>query len=542
MYGITLPLFEGIAVVALLTQQQHALKSSSPPGGAEAFATWQSFPLSSSSSTMTRSSNDCNNGKLFSIGPGSRVRGGGGGDSSSSGRGPLRVLSFTRLQAQQRSKNKSGDGADDEPDDSESNKASSYIFTEFNAVTPSTISTPSTTTVVSLSLLEKQNAETSNSIIEYLDDSSLFQELSKYEGQLTIQRDVEDSQKLQKGIDYAISKGVISDTFEKPTYCDIDVLGKSPDDVAKEILSKVDGDNKDDEDAMDEGSIIVICGLSGTGKGTTVAKICQQLQDNQGQKVVNWSNGNIFRSITLLAVKWCEQNCDGGNHFDKEKALTPENLSTFFNMLEFGLYNDKYDIRIKGIGMDTLVSEAQNTVLKAPEVAKNIPTVAEMIQGRTPTDASSYMHVFSSIGSSFFIVPTLHVCLTLFLFYFHTFLVPASPVTGEVINFASDAIERMKKDGYYVLVEGREQTVNYIQTTNRFNLMLSDPSLIGKRRAAQRLMANAFTRLKQPGVTDGVDDTSDDDETASIVAKILQDSLRELTKDLPSHASKETKI
>ena len=42
-----------------------------------------------------------------------------------------------------------------------------------------------------------------------------------------------------------------------------------------------------------------------------------------------------------------------------------------------------------------------------------------------------------------------------------------------------------------VLVEGREETVNFIPTEFRFCLMMSDTSLIGKRRAAQRILAKA---------------------------------------------------
>jgi len=63
---------------------------------------------------------------------------------------------------------------------------------------------------------------------------------------------------------------------------------------------------------------------------------------------------------------------------------------------------------------------------------------------------------------------------------------------GEVILFAAKAVETMGADGLVVLLEGREQTVNYVRTPHRFTLILSDESLIGKRRAAQRLMAAAL--------------------------------------------------
>lgn len=68
-------------------------------------------------------------------------------------------------------------------------------------------------------------------------------------------------------------------------------------------------------------------------QGTTVAKLQEKLQKEDGKQVVCWSNGNIFRSVTLLAATWCEQNgCDG---FDAVKALTKENLASFMSMLEF---------------------------------------------------------------------------------------------------------------------------------------------------------------------------------------------------------------
>lgn len=95
-----------------------------------------------------------------------------------------------------------------------------------------------------------------------------------------------------------------------------------------------------------------------------------------------------------------------------------------------------------------LVSEVQNTELKSPKVSKNIPTVAEVTQ-------------------------------------------------GEVVLFASNAVRQMGEDGIFVLLEGREQTVNYVRTPLRFTLTLSDMSLIGKRRAAQRLAAAALGEVNE---------------------------------------------
>jgi hypothetical protein len=191
------------------------------------------------------------------------------------------------------------------------------------------------------------------------------------------------------------------------------------------------------------------------------------LEADEGKKVVTWSNGNIFRSVTLLAVTWCEQQPDIDG-FDKEKALTKENLESFIGMLSFGKFDGKYDTRINGLGLDMLVSKVQNTELKSPKVSMNIPTVAEVTQ-------------------------------------------------GEVILFAAKAVETMGKDGIFVLLEGREQTVNYVRTPHRFTLILSDDSLIGKRRAAQRLMAEALNTLGS---------SADED-----VAKALEASLDKLASE-----------
>jgi hypothetical protein len=49
---------------------------------------------------------------------------------------------------------------------------------------------------------------------------------------------------------------------------------------------------------------------------------------------VTWSNGNVFRSLTLLAATHCAQTLGEGK-FDAA-CLTAENLATWMGMLEFG--------------------------------------------------------------------------------------------------------------------------------------------------------------------------------------------------------------
>lgn len=85
--------------------------------------------------------------------------------------------------------------------------------------------------------------------------------------------------------------------------------------------------------------------------------------------------------------------------------------------------------------------------------------------------------------------------------------------------FAANAVETMGKDGLFVLLEGREQTVNYVRTPFRFILELSDPSLIGKRRAAQRLMADVLEKVPEQAT---------DEE----ILNVLDTRLAEMVKDV----------
>jgi hypothetical protein len=60
--------------------------------------------------------------------------------------------------------------------------------------------------------------------------------------------------------------------------------------------------------------------------------------------------------------------------------------------------------------------------------------------------------------------------------------------------------QTMRNAGCNVLMEGRSQTLNYVRTPYRFELMLSKPLTIGLRRAAQRLIGAATPVLKKIAV------------------------------------------
>ncbi|KAL1529610.1 hypothetical protein AB1Y20_000553 [Prymnesium parvum] len=286
-------------------------------------------------------------------------------------------------------------------------------------------------TPLSLPLLARADDTSTEAVLSVFDADPLFAALAKKEMEAILVRDDEDASKLADGIAMAVAKGVLPAKPAAAKVTKVHVHGKPADAVAAEICAAVG-------DAAAGGCILTLQGLSGTGKGTTVAKLQALLP-----RAVCWSNGNVFRALTLLAVTYCEKH---GLPLCAE-ALTPSLIGELMRCLTFGKFHGEFDIRICGQGFDLLVSEVANTALKEPRVGKNIPTVAKMTQ-------------------------------------------------GEVINFAADAADAMRADGMNVLMEGRAQTLAYVRTPHRFELVLSSPLLIGKRRAAQRLVCGALNRLK----------------------------------------------
>mmetsp|Transcript_5032 Transcript_5032/g.15804 ORF Transcript_5032/g.15804 Transcript_5032/m.15804 type:complete len:321 (-) Transcript_5032:370-1332(-) len=276
---------------------------------------------------------------------------------------------------------------------------------------------------VSWPVLEAQNASTTAALIERLSGEPWFEAFARAEGEAILARDAEDAEKLEAGIAQSVARGVLRKRAFEPQYTEIDVLGKTPDQVCDVILAKV---------PVERGAVVVLCGLSGTGKGTTVATLQRRLA-----KAARWSNGDCFRALTWLACTWCEQH----GVTDVAEALTPENVATFVRMLSFEKTREgSWDLRVHGLGISARVSQVANTALKAPRISRNVPTVSHKAQ-------------------------------------------------GEVVLFANEAVAKLKNAGRVVLLEGRRATVNYIDSPFRFVLTISDTDLLGKRRAAQRLAA-----------------------------------------------------
>jgi len=282
-------------------------------------------------------------------------------------------------------------------------------------------------------VLSKQDDRTSNAVIALLEGDPAFKALSTSEGEGIIKRDAEDEKQLAKGIELSVSRGVLPANVEVEPTVEVDVKGKSADEVADEIIAKLGGG---------EGQVVVLQGLSGTGKGTTVGKLQAKLP-----KCVSWSNGNVFRSVTLLATKDCEAK---GIEFSPE-VLTTENVAEYMKRLSFKKQEDgSFDIEIDCYDKKYRVADIVNTVLKEPTVGGRVPTVAGTCQ-------------------------------------------------GEVVLFAGEAVKTLKEAGHNVLLEGRAQTLNHIRTPTRFTLVIREPELLGSRRAAQRVMAGAVDKLKGAG-------------------------------------------
>ncbi|KAJ1450539.1 hypothetical protein M885DRAFT_583178 [Pelagophyceae sp. CCMP2097] len=276
-------------------------------------------------------------------------------------------------------------------------------------------------------------------IIARLGADAEFDLKAREETEDLLARDAADDEKLAEGIALAVKHGVLEKDVQVEPVHKINVFGRCADEVADVIYSACVG-------AGDDGRVIVLQGLSGCGKGTTVSKLLKRFHPS-----VSWSNGNLFRCVTLLALEHCNRIGFEGSEDSAKllKELSPENIREWLECLTFDHFDEGYDIAIDGEGVKKRVSHIANTLLKEKRIGKAIPTVASVSQ-------------------------------------------------GQVVTFADAALQRMKRDGLTVLVEGRAPTLAYVRSPLRFELTIDDPLLLGQRRVAQKLMAAAHAAL-QPG-------------------------------------------
>lgn len=276
-----------------------------------------------------------------------------------------------------------------------------------------------------------------DAIIELLKDNPLFQKVSKQETERTMARDAKDGEKLAKGISDAVGAGTLTALKVAPSYELIDVSKLNADERAEHIIRALPS-----EGGAVQGCVLVLVGNSGTGKGTTCGKIMERVP-----QASMWSNGNCFRALTMLAIRHCQAAGDGAFN---TACLTPNNLEQWVNMLEFGKFNGKvFDIKISGLGVDELVSNIALTELRKPQISNNVPLVAEKAQ-------------------------------------------------AQVVKLCIQAVEKLASDGKVVLLEGRRETLDFIPSRFRFELVMPAEGLmlIGQRVASQRIMAVASKKAQ----------------------------------------------
>ncbi|CBZ27776.1 conserved hypothetical protein [Leishmania mexicana MHOM/GT/2001/U1103] len=295
-----------------------------------------------------------------------------------------------------------------------------------------------------LQILREQDDVSSSCVLALLKGNAHFQSLSKNEGEDILRRDNEDAEKLSNGIRIAIRKGIVSGKPDASPVNKLNVVGLSAQEVTDKIMAALPSKN---------GNIIILQGLSGTGKGTTVSKLKDALP-----KCVTWSNGNIFRSYTYL----CNEVLAAQGKEITEESLTDELLSSVekrvtFVKCEDGIFHTMLD-------GTTRVADVQNTLLKTPLISSKVPTVAQKTQ-------------------------------------------------GEVIRFGAGAVKQLSADGYNVILEGRSQTLDYIASPLRFELVIPDVEVLGQRRAAQRVMAKALEMLG---------DSASEEEVSKVLVKAVE--------------------
>ncbi|KPA79721.1 hypothetical protein ABB37_05484 [Leptomonas pyrrhocoris] len=297
---------------------------------------------------------------------------------------------------------------------------------------------------LTLQILRQQDDVCSSCVLAALRNNATFQKLSESEGRGIVQRDNEDAGKLCDGIRIAIRKGILSGHPDVSPVTKINVVGLTANAVADKIVAAL---------PSLAGNVIVLQGLSGTGKGTTVNKLQDALP-----KCVTWSNGNVFRSYTYL----CNEVLAAQGKEITTENLTDDLLADVARRVSFVKCDDgTFQTMLDGT---TRVADVQNTALKTPLISAKVPTVAQQTQ-------------------------------------------------GEVIRFGAAAIKLLSADGYNVILEGRSQTLDYIPSPLRFELVIPEIGLLGQRRAAQRVMAKALEM---------VSDNATDEEVQKAVEKAAE--------------------
>ncbi|GMH83315.1 hypothetical protein TL16_g09558 [Triparma laevis f. inornata] len=234
--------------------------------------------------------------------------------------------------------------------------------------------------------LKAGGATASQAVISALDGYQPFIDFGAKEGLGIKTRDAEDGDMLEAGINLSLSTSVLSPS-DKTTvpYTVVKVDNKTPQEVSEQILLSIQESSRDSSQ-LNIG-VITIVGFSGVGKGTTVSSLKTSLTslrtDLNPDLVLCWSNGNIFRSLTVLTSLYMQQNNLSNVEETISGSKSVELKKKLMDCLKFEInpLTSDFDTHIIGFGVDYWVKDIETTVLKGDLVKGKIPTVAKSTQG-----------------------------------------------------------------------------------------------------------------------------------------------------------------
>lgn len=282
----------------------------------------------------------------------------------------------------------------------------------------------STSSRLSLKVLRLQNDLTSSAVIQYYKSHGHFEKLAHQETRAIKKRDQEDDKQVADGIQRAIGKGVLSRVQASPP-----IRLKVDHQSAEEVAGLIQDHMKEHPETR----LLVLFGNSGVGKGTTVAALKARL----GSQAVTWSNGNLFRALTLVLLQ----------SGPIQEEILQTSLKAYMDKVSFqkNPQTGEYDLCVTINSKREWVSQLQNTLLKEAKLSEKLPLVAKYSQ-------------------------------------------------GEVISMARQCVKTLAKEGKFVIMEGREPTLAYFPTPLRFDLCLADPEVVGARRLAQKLVGQYLAK------------------------------------------------
>lgn len=192
-------------------------------------------------------------------------------------------------------------------------------------------------------------------------------------------------------------------------------------------------DNKSPEAICDE----ILTLVDSTKKGITLT-ICGDSGVGKGTLVnhleqklphcIKWSNGDIFRLITYLVCQQIDK---------KELDETDVSQLDLKKIIELIKINKENRIYITSKNNILYLDDIKNGLLKEHYININLPTVAKFSQGEVVFIANSYLK---------------------------------------------------KNENSIVLVEGRKETLNYLNSDYLFELKMENNEKLGRRRASQKIL------------------------------------------------------